>query len=93
MKTKNSRKELARDEAQLERFSSWVRDQSERRIGILITPWGEALVHRYYRRAMTGLSKMSNVYRIAIQTNLSAPVDDFVSADLDALALALRDAA
>lgn len=85
-KTANTPAELQRDEAELTRFVAWVGKQ-ERRIGILITPWGEALVHRYYRRAMTALSQMPHVYRVAVQTNLSAPLDDFAKADLEALAL------
>lgn len=86
-KTSNTIAELAQDERELDRFASWVGSQSQRRIGILITPWGEALVHRYYRQAMERLSHMPNVYRIAIQTNLSAPVGDLASSDLDALSL------
>jgi len=85
-KTANTRAELHRDELELNRFVEWVEAQS-RRIGILITPWGEALVHRHYRRAMVRLSHMASVYRIAIQTNLSAPLDDFADANRDTLAL------
>jgi MoaA/NifB/PqqE/SkfB family radical SAM enzyme len=85
-KTKNTRVELQKDERELERFVHWVARQ-QCRIGILFTPWGEALVHRYYRRAMNTLSHLPHVYRIAVQTNLSAPIDDFVSANRDTLAL------
>jgi MoaA/NifB/PqqE/SkfB family radical SAM enzyme len=85
-KTANSRAELRQDERELERFAAWVTAQ-DRRIGILITPWGEGLIHRYYRRAMTALSLLPHVQRIAIQTNLSAPLDDFAEANRDTLAL------
>jgi MoaA/NifB/PqqE/SkfB family radical SAM enzyme len=85
-KTTNTRAELQLDEQQLERFVAWVAVQSQR-IGILITPWGEALVHRYYRRAMVALSHLPNVDRIAIQTNLSAPTEDLQEANRSALAL------
>lgn len=85
-KTTNTRAELQQDERELERFVAWVAGQ-QRRIGILITPWGEALVHQYYRRAMTTLSRLPHVYRIAVQTNLSAPIDDFAAANHDTLAL------
>lgn len=85
-KTANTREELRQDERELERFVAWVAMQ-QRRIGILITPWGEALVHGYYRRAMTSLSRLPQVYRIAIQSNLSAPLDDFAGANRDTLAL------
>jgi MoaA/NifB/PqqE/SkfB family radical SAM enzyme len=85
-KTANTREELQRDGAQLQRFVAWVAEQGQR-IGILITPWGEALVHRYYRRAMVSLSHLPHVYRIAAQTNLSAPIDEFADANRAALAL------
>lgn len=85
-KRANSRAELRQDELELEGFVAWVARQTHR-VGVLITPWGEALLHQYYRRAMTELSRLPQVYRIAIQTNLSAPLDDFADADRDALAL------
>ncbi|MGC3961071.1 MAG: STM4011 family radical SAM protein [Verrucomicrobiota bacterium] len=85
-KTTNTRAELLQDERELERFVTWVTGQ-QRRIGILITPWGEALIHHYYRRAMTTLSHQPHVYRVAIQTNLSAPLDDFANANHNTLAL------
>ena len=85
-KTSNTRDELRVDEQQLARFAGWVAGQMQR-IGILITPWGEALVHGYYRRTMVDLSHLPNVYRIAIQTNLSAPIDDFEEANRKTLAL------
>lgn len=85
-KTANTRDELRVDEGQLDRFAAWVAGQHQR-IGILMTPWGEALVHDYYRRTMVALSQLPHVYRVAVQTNLSAPVDDFSAADRDTLAL------
>jgi MoaA/NifB/PqqE/SkfB family radical SAM enzyme len=85
-KTANTRAELRQDELELERFVTWVTAQ-DRQIGILITPWGEALIHGYYRRAMTTLSRLPQVQRIAIQTNLSAPLEDFAEANRDTLAL------
>ncbi|MEM7182686.1 MAG: STM4011 family radical SAM protein [Spirochaetota bacterium] len=69
-KTKNTRKELKDDAAKLNRFVDWVSNRQEE-IGILFTPWGEGLVHKYYQKAMTELSHLSNVYKVAIQTNLS----------------------
>lgn len=74
-KTRNTRAELARDRAQLERFCAWTAEQP-RGLGILLTPWGEALGHRYYRRALVQLSQQSNLRTVAIQTNLSAPLED-----------------
>jgi MoaA/NifB/PqqE/SkfB family radical SAM enzyme len=85
-KTANTRAELQADERELERFVDWVNSRQER-IGILITPWGEALVHGYYRRAMAALSHLPQVYRIAIQTNLAGSIDDLLSANRETLAL------
>ena len=85
-KTTNTRAELRQDERELERFVGWVAAQ-ERRLGILITPWGEAMVHQYYRRAMLALARLPQVYRVAIQTNLSGPCDEFADANRATLAL------
>ena len=85
-KTSNTAAELRRDQAQLERFVHWVEEQSNQ-IGLLFTPWGEALIHRHYRQAMVRLSHLSNVYRVAVQTNLSAPIDDLLPGNRKSLAL------
>lgn len=79
-KTKNTKVELAEDRAQLERFVGWVSNQKNQTLGVFFTPWGEALIHHYYRNAMIRLSKMPQVSRVAIQTNLSCSVADFKSA-------------
>lgn len=85
-KTRNTRKELDLDRSQLERFVDWVADV-DRPVGIMITPWGEAIIHRYYRDAMTRLSWMDSVRRIAIQTNLSGHLKDLSHARVDRLAV------
>ena len=63
--------ELEADRAALERFVAWVRDQTHRELHILFTPWGEALVRRWYRDALVALSRLDQVRRVAVQTNLS----------------------
>ena len=85
-KTSNTFAELKQDQAELERFVEWVARQPNQ-IGILFTPWGEALIHRYYRQAMVKLSLLQSVYRVAIQTNLSAPIDDLLASNRNSLAL------
>lgn len=85
-KTTHTRAELQQDEREVARFVEWVAAQPNR-TGVLFTPWGEALVHGYYRRAMTALSRRAHVYRVAVQTNLSAPLDDFATANRESLAL------
>lgn len=86
-KRRNTREELAADAEKLARFVAWVREPRGRRIGVLFTPWGEALVHRAYQQAMIELSHQPHVYRVAIQTNLSGALDWLPQADLTRLAL------
>jgi len=69
-KTKNTRKELEIDAQQLHKFTDWVTHRTEQ-IGVLFTPWGEALIRKYYQEAMIHLSHLPHVHKVAIQTNLS----------------------
>ena len=86
-KTRNTRAELVADAQALDRFVSWVAAASTRTIGILFTPWGEALVHRSYQQAMVELGRLDHVYRVAIQTNLSCRTDWLATADSNKVAL------
>lgn len=70
-KTKNTRAELQDDKTKLQRFVNRVAEQQQHTFGILFTPWGEALIRSYYQRAITELSHLPNVRRVAIQTNLT----------------------
>lgn len=85
----SSREELARDQAQLERFVGWVGDveQHGRQLSILFTPWGEGLIRPYYARALVELSHMPHVRAVAIQTNLSSRLELLAEAARDRLAL------
>lgn len=67
--------EHAADSAALERFLCWVEAQTDRRISVFFTPWGEALIRRRYQRALVRLTRMAYVEKAAIQTNLSARLD------------------
>lgn len=86
-KTSNTAAEIKADEQCLLRFVDWVEEQTDREIGILITPWGEGMIHPSYQRAMTRLSHLPNVYRISIQTNLSGRLDWLEHVDKKTLAL------
>ncbi|MFH8617699.1 STM4011 family radical SAM protein [Streptomyces sp. NPDC017979] len=86
-KRRDSPEQLRADRAALERFAGWVAAQSQERLSVLFTPWGEGLVRSWYRRAMVELSRLPHVRRVAIQTNLSCRTDWLADADLDALAL------
>ncbi len=82
-----TREQLADDRRKLERFVAWVGARREARIGVLFTPWGEALIHRAYQRAILELSAMAHVYRVAIQTNLTTPLGWLAQADRERAAL------
>lgn len=81
--------ELRIDRDALERFVDWVanRGQGGDTLAILFTPWGEALIRRWYRDALIRLTAMPHVERAAIQTNLSCPIDWVEACDRDRLAL------
>jgi MoaA/NifB/PqqE/SkfB family radical SAM enzyme len=85
-KRKDSRAALTRDRAQLERFVAWVAAR-DRPVSILFTPWGEALIRRHYRTAMTRLSHMPQVRRVAAQTNLSFSLGWLSACNRERLAL------
>jgi MoaA/NifB/PqqE/SkfB family radical SAM enzyme len=76
---------LAADKAGLARFVDWAGQQAD--LSILFTPWGEALVRKWYRDAMVTLSHAPGVRRVAAQTNLSMNLDWVGEANLDTLAL------
>lgn len=86
-KTRNTAEELRKDAAQLTQFIDWIESRSDHQIGILFTPWGEALIHRAYQQALVRLGKMSHVYRAAIQTNLSCGLEWLNDADRDTIGL------
>lgn len=70
-KTKDSRAALQYDRECLEKFVNWV-SQQNRKIAILFTPWGEALIRKYYQEAIIKLSQLEQVQKVSIQTNLSS---------------------
>jgi hypothetical protein len=79
--------ELEGDRQALDRFVAWVAAQSRHTFGILFTPWGEALIRRWYQRALVALSHVPHVERAVIQTNLSCGIDWVRECRLDRLAL------
>lgn len=79
--------QLAHDRACLDRFVDWVRAREQDSIGILFTPWGEALVRRWYQEALANLTRLPHVRKAAIQTNLSCGLGWVGDCDLTKLAL------
>ncbi|WP_248928701.1 STM4011 family radical SAM protein [Paenibacillus hamazuiensis] len=76
-KTRDSSETLAKDRAQLQTFVDWVKRQAADGIelAVFFNPYGEALIHSWYRKAMVELSSMDHVRKVAIQTNLSAKLN------------------
>lgn len=86
-KTKDSRKALEKDAAQLQQFVQFIQHQQDIQFKILFTPWGEGLIRKHYQEAMTTLSHLPNVERVAIQTNLSCQLGWLQKADNNKIAL------
>ncbi|MEO9515883.1 MAG: STM4011 family radical SAM protein [Paracoccaceae bacterium] len=84
-KTKDSRATLDLDRASLDRFCDWVALQN-REVSVLFTPWGEALIRDYYRKAIARLSHLPHVSTVAIQTNFSCNTRWLDDCDLDTAA-------
>jgi MoaA/NifB/PqqE/SkfB family radical SAM enzyme len=79
--------ELARDRACLARFVGWAGDRAGDALGVLFTPWGEALVRRWYQDALAALTHMPQVVKAAAQTNLSCRLNWVERCDTAKLAL------
>ncbi len=86
-KRKDTREQLAIDRAGWERFVAWARQATDLALGVLVTPWGEALIRRWYQAGLAELSHLPHVTRCAAQTNLSGSLDWIAAADPTRLAL------
>ncbi len=86
-KKKDSRKVLEKDAYELNRFVNWVETRKKERIGILFTPWGEALIRKHYQQAIVRLSQMPHVCKVSIQTNLSCSLNWLENCDKEKVAL------
>ncbi len=87
-KRKDSREALATDRAGWERFLHWAcalpaTDQ----LGVLVTPWGEALIRSWYQDGLAALSQLPQITRCAAQTNLSGSLRWITDANPERLAL------
>ncbi len=79
--------ELAHDRECLERFVGWCANRTQDQLGVLFTPWGEALVRRWYQDALVRLTNLPQFHKVAIQTNLSCKLDWVERCDKSKLAL------
>lgn len=78
-KARDSAGTLAAEDRALQRFVAWVESRRDLRIGVLFTPWGEALIRPAYQHAFVRLSHL--VEKVAAQTNLSYPLSWLGAAD------------
>jgi hypothetical protein len=79
--------ELRLDRDALARFVAWAAAHADIRLGVLFTPWGEALIRPWYQDALIQLSNLPHVRKVAIQTNLSCKLDWVEACDHAKLAL------
>ncbi|HEY0194904.1 MAG TPA: STM4011 family radical SAM protein [Kofleriaceae bacterium] len=87
-KRKDSRDALATDRAGWQRFVAWLTARpADDALGVLVTPWGEALIRRWYQDGLAALSHLPQITRVAAQTNLSGSLDWLTAADPARLAL------
>lgn len=71
--------DLMKDQKGLERFFCYVKEKSfDGQITLLITPYGEAMIHEYYMDALIAFAQLQRVKSISIQTNLSFDIDRFI---------------
>lgn len=82
-KQRDSAAELRVDREALERFVAWcaASDRWLPGLSVLFTPWGEALTRAWYRQALTELSHLEHLRKVAIQTNLSCKLDWLADCD------------
>ena len=78
--------ELDADFQALGRFVGRITEM-RRPISVFFTPWGEALIHEAYQRAIAELTQLDHVVRVAAQTNLSWSTRWLESVDPEILAL------
>jgi MoaA/NifB/PqqE/SkfB family radical SAM enzyme len=82
-----SRSVLRADRDALTRFVAWVANARAWQLQLLFTPYGEALIWPWYRRAMVALSQLPHVHQVTIQTNGSGPMDFVEQAERSRLSL------
>lgn len=71
---KTSSHQLKKDEKQLQKLYTWLKSEAEKtteRFQIMITPYGEGLIHSLYQEYINLLALLPNVDKVGIQTNLS----------------------
>ncbi|MEJ2612018.1 MAG: STM4011 family radical SAM protein [Candidatus Thiodiazotropha sp.] len=85
-KVRADRNSLKRDAEALARFVTWAEHQTNP-LSVLFTPLGEAFIYSHYQLAIASLGNHPQTRRVAIQTNLSLPVQAIEDCASDKLAL------
>lgn len=83
----DDRAALAADQQALQRFVTWLTTTNQHRFTVFFTPWGEALIRRYYQSAIQQLSHTAHIDKVVIQTNLSCSLHWLAQVDLTRLRL------
>lgn len=69
---------IRQDEQAWNRFIGAIEQWKGEALQLFIIPYGEALIHRYYRKGMMRLAALPQVAGISCQTNLSFPADEWL---------------
>ena len=75
-KKKRDEEKLKKDELSLKKLYEHIKNQTEK-LNLMITPYGEALYQELYQIYIAKLSKLENINKIGIQTNLSLDMNKF----------------
>ncbi len=74
-KRRETAQDRAADHRALKRFVGWIETRRRDRLSVFFTPWGEALTHASYREAVAVLSRLEQVEKVIVQTNLSCVLE------------------
>lgn len=86
-KTSATATQIESDKRDLNRFIGWIKSHSTHMFQVFFTPRGETLFYPHYQEAIVELSKLPNVKKVVIQTNLSCRLNWIIKSDLDQIAL------
>ena len=73
-----SKEKIQKESENLEKLYLYVKNMQED-ANVMITPYGEALIHPLYQEFMARISTLENVRKIGIQSNLSIDTDELIS--------------
>lgn len=68
-----------RDKQAWSRFITAIEQWEGETLQLFVIPYGEALIHRYYREGIIQLASLPQVTGISCQTNLSFPADEWLN--------------